>query len=181
MGADGSVGQLHVVVDLQRSREQSLRRRDQSVQPRRRMVVLGERSAAPLRRQRVDACCRGTSRWRRSSLSVRRGRSTRGRTLDPFGSGDRPLARCHRPHRAAQQRANPRRTTTSSTSGVSKNLPTSGRVRVQGIVEAFNILNTEEPDQLQRHRHGSTYLQPASSTDVFYQPRQLQFGFRVTY
>ena len=40
----------------------------------------------------------------------------------------------------------------------------------------------QEPHQLQRHRYGSsTYLQPASSTDIFYQPRQLQFGFRVTY
>jgi hypothetical protein len=26
-----------------------------------------------------------------------------------------------------------------------------------------------------------TYLQPANSTEVFYQPRQVQLGFRVTY
>ena len=26
-----------------------------------------------------------------------------------------------------------------------------------------------------------TYLQPSSSTNLFYQPRQVQLGFRVTY
>ena len=62
VGANGPVGQLHVVVDLQRPREQSLRRRDQPVQPRRRMVVLRQRSAAPGRHQHLDAAARGTSR-----------------------------------------------------------------------------------------------------------------------
>jgi hypothetical protein len=26
-----------------------------------------------------------------------------------------------------------------------------------------------------------TYLQPASSTNLFYQPRQVQLGFRISY
>ena len=56
-----------------------------------------------------------------------------------------------------------------------------GRVRLQGIMEAFNILNTENLTSYNGVSGSNTYLQPASSTDIFYQPRQLQFGFRVTY
>ena len=56
-----------------------------------------------------------------------------------------------------------------------------GRVRLQGIMEAFNILNTENLTNYNGLYGSNTYLQPASSTDTFYQPRQLQFGFRVTY
>ena len=56
-----------------------------------------------------------------------------------------------------------------------------GRVRLQGIMEAFNILNTENLTNYNGLFGSNTYLQAASSTDIFYQPRQLQFGFRVTY
>ena len=56
-----------------------------------------------------------------------------------------------------------------------------GRVRLQGIMEAFNIVNTENLTNYNGLYGSNTYLQPASSTDIFYQPRQLQFGFRVTY
>ncbi|MGQ0733643.1 MAG: TonB-dependent receptor [Acidobacteriota bacterium] len=56
-----------------------------------------------------------------------------------------------------------------------------GRVRLQGIVEAFNVLNIENLTTYNGVFGSNTYLQPASSTDIFYQPRQLQFGFRVNY
>jgi hypothetical protein len=56
-----------------------------------------------------------------------------------------------------------------------------GKVRLQGIMEAFNILNTKNLTGYNGVFGSATYLQPASSTEVFYQPRQLQFGFRVTY
>ena len=56
-----------------------------------------------------------------------------------------------------------------------------GRVRLQGMLEAFNILNTENLTGYNGLYGSNTYLQPASSTEIFYQPRQLQFGFRVTY
>jgi hypothetical protein len=56
-----------------------------------------------------------------------------------------------------------------------------GRVRVQGIVEAFNLLNTKNLTNYNGVFGSNTYLQPASSTNIFYQPRQLQFAFRVTY
>ena len=56
-----------------------------------------------------------------------------------------------------------------------------GRLRVQGIVEAFNVLNTKNMTGYNGVVTASTYLQPASSTEVFYQPRQLQFAVRVSY
>jgi hypothetical protein len=55
------------------------------------------------------------------------------------------------------------------------------RVRLQGLVEAFNVLNTENLTNYNGVFGSLTYLQPAPSTDIFYQPRQVQLGFRVTY
>ncbi len=56
-----------------------------------------------------------------------------------------------------------------------------GRIRLQGIVEAFNLLNIENLTSFNGVYGSNTYLQPASSTDVFYQPRQFQFAFRINY
>jgi hypothetical protein len=56
-----------------------------------------------------------------------------------------------------------------------------GRVSVEGIAEAFNLLNTENLTNYNRTFGSRTYLQPANSTQIFYQPRQIQFGFRVSY
>jgi hypothetical protein len=58
-----------------------------------------------------------------------------------------------------------------------------GKVALQGIVEVFNVFNTANND---RGTYGTnffstTYLQPSSSTSLFYQPRQVQLGFRVSY
>jgi hypothetical protein len=64
---------------------------------------------------------------------------------------------------------------------LSKIFKTPGRVRLQGMVEGFNILNTKNLTNYNGVVTATTYLQPASSTDGFYQPRQLQFAFRVTY
>ena len=64
---------------------------------------------------------------------------------------------------------------------LSKTFTITGRVRVQGIVEAFNVLNTKNLTNYNGIVTASTYLQPASSTDVFYQPRQLQFAVRLLY
>jgi carboxypeptidase family protein len=54
-------------------------------------------------------------------------------------------------------------------------------VRLQGILEAFNILNTENLTNYNGVFGSNTYLRPSSSTDTFYQPRQFQFGFRISY
>jgi Carboxypeptidase regulatory-like domain/TonB dependent receptor-like, beta-barrel len=56
-----------------------------------------------------------------------------------------------------------------------------GQMRLQGLVEAFNILNTRNLTNYNGVYGSRTYLQPANSTEVFYQPRQVQLGFRVSY
>ena len=101
-------------------------------------------------------------------------------TLDPFGSGaGRWLD--------ATGRTVPRNSERTAKNDykldvrLSKSFTTAGRVRLQGIVEAFNVLNTRNLTNYNGIVTASTYLQPASSTDVFYQPRQLQFAVRVTY
>ena len=134
--------QLHVVVDLQRSREQPVRRRDQSVQSRGRMVVLGQRSAAS---RRSSTACRSLP-WDfqvAAIFFVGSPRPINTRTnLDPFGMGatgrwldatGRTIAR------------NSERTPENDYKldlRFSKTVDI-GRVRLQGIIEAFNILNTE--------------------------------------
>jgi hypothetical protein len=55
------------------------------------------------------------------------------------------------------------------------------RVQVQGIVDVFNALNTENWGSYGTTFGTSTYLVPGSSTNLFYQPRQVQFGVRATF
>jgi hypothetical protein len=57
------------------------------------------------------------------------------------------------------------------------------KVRVDGIVDALNLLNQKNYDPRQYGNvYGTTrYLQPGSSTNLFYQPRSVQLGFRVSY
>ncbi len=52
------------------------------------------------------------------------------------------------------------------------------RIRLQDIVEAFNLGNIRNVTNYNGVFGSNTYLQPTSSTDIFYQPRQLQFAFR---
>src|SRR5688572_14086480 len=101
-------------------------------------------------------------------------------TLDPFGSGTGRWL-------DATGRTVPRNSERTEKNDykldlrLSKFFNVSGRMRVQGIVEAFNILNTKNLTNYNGIVTASTYLQPASSTNVFYQPRQLQFAVRVLY
>ena len=53
--------------------------------------------------------------------------------------------------------------------------------RIEFRIEAFNVLNIENMTNYNGIVTASSYLQPASSTDVFYQPRQLQFAVRLQY
>jgi hypothetical protein len=58
-----------------------------------------------------------------------------------------------------------------------------GRTSLQGIVDVFNALNRENWNPA---TYGTTfgtarYLLPGFSSADFYQPRQIQFGFRFTY
>jgi hypothetical protein len=51
----------------------------------------------------------------------------------------------------------------------------------QGVLDAFNVLNTRNLTNYVTNVFSQTYLQPSTSTNLFYQPRQVQLGFRITY
>ena len=101
-------------------------------------------------------------------------------TLDPFGSGTgRWLDATGRTVGRNSQRT--AKNDYKLDLRLSKFFNATSRVRLQGIVEAFNVLNTKNMTNYNGIVTASTYLQPASSTNVFYQPRQLQFAVRVLY
>ena len=53
----------------------------------------------------------------------------------------------------------------------------------QGMLDIFNALNISNAiaSGYTTNYFSRTYLQPSTSTNLFYQPRQIQFGFRVSY
>ena len=54
------------------------------------------------------------------------------------------------------------------------------RVRLEGIVDAFNVLNTGNISSYGNVVGSAAYLTANQSGTAFYQPRQIQFGFRVS-
>jgi hypothetical protein len=52
---------------------------------------------------------------------------------------------------------------------------------LQGMVDLFNAFNIRNATGYTTNYFSRTYLQPSSSTNLFYQPRQVQFGFRISY
>ncbi len=64
-----------------------------------------------------------------------------------------------------------------------KEFPLLGRARVQGMLDIFNVFNTPnyDPTTYGAVYGTATYLQPAYSSNLFYQPRMLQIGARITY
>jgi hypothetical protein len=99
--------------------------------------------------------------------------------LDPFGSGTGRWL-------DATGRTIPRNSERTAKNDYKLDVRLSKDVRVrglrlQGIVEAFNVLNTKNMENYNGLFGSRTYLQPSNSTEIFYQPRQLQFGFRITY
>jgi TonB dependent receptor-like, beta-barrel len=56
-----------------------------------------------------------------------------------------------------------------------------GRTNLQGVIDIFNAFNTENWGSYGTTFGTSTYLLPQSTTNLFYQPRQIQFGVRLTY
>jgi hypothetical protein len=64
---------------------------------------------------------------------------------------------------------------------LSKSIKVPGHVTLQGVLDAFNVLNTHNLTSYGTNVFSRTYLQPANSTNLFYQPRQIQLGFRITY
>lgn len=64
---------------------------------------------------------------------------------------------------------------------VVKNVSMSRGSRVQGVLDIFNIFNTANYGSYGSTYGTSTYLKPAFSSNLFYQPRMLQIGARVQF
>ena len=64
-----------------------------------------------------------------------------------------------------------------------KNIRMWGRANLQGMLDVFNVFNTAnyDPTTYGAQFGTKTYLQPAFSSNLFYQPRMLQLGVRLTY
>jgi hypothetical protein len=56
-----------------------------------------------------------------------------------------------------------------------------GRATLQGMLDVFNAFNTRNATGYGTNYFGRTYLQPSSATNLNYQPRQVQLGFRISY
>ena len=56
-----------------------------------------------------------------------------------------------------------------------------GRVNVEGIAEMFNVFNHRNLNTFVTNLSNARYGQPSGDTNIDYQPRMLQFGFRLTY
>ena len=55
------------------------------------------------------------------------------------------------------------------------------RMTMQVMADFFNVSNIKDATGYTTNVFSRTYLQPSVSTNLFYQPRQIQFGFRVSY
>jgi hypothetical protein len=56
-----------------------------------------------------------------------------------------------------------------------------GGARLPGIVDLFNAVYTENWSSYGTSYGTAAHLKPQYSSALFYQPRQVQFGVRVTY
>jgi hypothetical protein len=62
-----------------------------------------------------------------------------------------------------------------------KHLALSGHAGIDGIAEVFNIFNHANYGSYTTVESNRLYGQPSSNTNVAYQPRMVQLGFRITY
>jgi hypothetical protein len=56
-----------------------------------------------------------------------------------------------------------------------------GTLRIDGIVEVFNLFNHENYGSYVTSEGARNYGAPQQNTNVAYQPRMLQLGFRVAF
>jgi hypothetical protein len=61
-----------------------------------------------------------------------------------------------------------------------KRLPL-GHVRVDGMLEVFNLFNHANQGSYVTNESNALYGQPSVNTNIAYQPRMLQFGFRFAF
>ena len=62
-----------------------------------------------------------------------------------------------------------------------KHLSLSGKAGIDGIVELFNVFNHANYGSYTTAESNRLYGQPSSNTNVAYQPRMVQLGFRIVY
>src|SRR5258706_3547163 len=56
-----------------------------------------------------------------------------------------------------------------------------GKVKVDGIVEMFNVFNRSNFESFTLNRSNAQFGKPLASTTLAYQPRMMQFGFRTQF
>ena len=56
-----------------------------------------------------------------------------------------------------------------------------GRVKVEGIVEMFNVFNHRNLNTFTTNLSSARYGEPSGDTNIDYQPRMMQFAFRISY
>jgi hypothetical protein len=62
-----------------------------------------------------------------------------------------------------------------------QHLPFGGHAGIDGILEVFNAFNRANYGGYTTQESNRQYGLPASSTNLAYAPRTLQFGFRMTF
>ena len=177
---------LHAFSNARQPQRQPRRHADELVQSGRRVHVRGFGSAAPLHRQRGhlpavrrsgvgDLLPRLAARHqRRRRRSTRSGSVTRagGSSVDACPCTGATIARDSQRTVGYDKKLDIR---------LSKSVKVPGHVTVQGVLDVFNLLDTRNLTGYGANPFAKTYLQPSSSTNLFYQPRQVQLGFRISY
>ena len=64
---------------------------------------------------------------------------------------------------------------------VQRRFPLGSRAALTGMVEVFNLLNRENYGVYTIVESNARYGRPVRSTNVAYQPRMIQLGFRATF
>ena len=54
-----------------------------------------------------------------------------------------------------------------------------GRAKVEGIVEVFNVFNHKNLNTFTTNLSSARYGEPSGDTNIDYQPRMMQFAFRI--
>jgi hypothetical protein len=62
-----------------------------------------------------------------------------------------------------------------------KRLSLGNRVQLEGMLEVFNLFNHANYGSYVINESNANYGKPASNTNLAYQPRMLQLGFRTTF
>jgi hypothetical protein len=60
-------------------------------------------------------------------------------------------------------------------------VPLGGRVRVDGMVEVFNLFNRANYGSFTTNESSANYGRPSQNTNLAYTPRSMQLGFRLTF